>query len=108
MKPDEKKPYKLKKKAIMYELGREEILSQLTEECCELGQAAQKVRRSIKGTTPVTFADASAKLEEETADVLTCLEMLIDWGMIGLEHVAKIQSKKVNRWFTRTFGGREE
>lgn len=107
MKSDKKKLYELKKKAIMDELGRKEILNQLTEECCELGQAAQKVRRAIKGTTPVTFADASAKLEEETADVLNCLEILIDWGMIDLEHVAKIQRRKVKRWFVRTFG-REE
>lgn len=39
-------------------LGREELLGQLSEECCELGQAAQKVRRAMKGTTPVRLEEA--------------------------------------------------
>lgn len=86
-------------------LGEEELLGQLTEECGELVQAAQKVRRARRGTTPVRFADAVDKLEEETADVLVCLEMLIDWGMIDLKRVEKIQRRKVRRWFSRTFGG---
>lgn len=39
---------------VIFTTGIEEILNQLTEECGELVQAAQKVRRAMVGLTPVS------------------------------------------------------
>lgn len=39
---------------VILAVGTEEILNQLTEECGELIQAAQKVRRAMVGTTPIS------------------------------------------------------
>ena len=59
-------------------LTRAELLAQLAEECCELGQAALKLRRALDGTnpTPVKWTDADDHLREEAADVLLCLAAL--------------------------------
>ena len=48
--------------AIQTLLGPDELLGQATEECCELGQALQKLRRALKGTTPVTTDRKSTRL----------------------------------------------
>ena len=55
-----------------------EQLAQLAEEAIELAHAALKVRRAlgISNPTPVSLSAALAKLEEELADVLLCLEVL--------------------------------
>ena len=52
-------------KKIMEYMGEPEMLSQLAEECCELGQAALKLRRVLdkKNPTPVTEEEARANLE---------------------------------------------
>ena len=55
---------------VYSKLGAEEILCQLCEECGELIKAANKVRRAMKGTTPVSLDDAKTNLIEECADVL--------------------------------------
>ena len=58
---------------IIFALGVEEILSQLSEECCELAQAAQKMRRVLHGTTTVSQELAMLSLNEEAGDVLLLL-----------------------------------
>lgn len=58
-------------------LSRGEVLCQLAEEAAELGQAALKLRRALEGVnpTPVPVNEAEARLAEEVADVLLCLEL---------------------------------
>lgn len=74
---------------IMSRVTRGDILAQLAEECCELAQAALKLRRTIEGTspTPTTTEEAEENLQEETADVF--LTMMY---AIGLNESAD------NRW----------
>ena len=50
---------------IADELGKEEILCQLSEECAELIQACLKYRRSTKGLTPKTEDETRIDLFEE-------------------------------------------
>lgn len=88
---------------IINKLGAEEILSQLTEECCELGQAAQKMRRALHGTTPVTLGDAISKLEEETGDVLLLIECLNQLGCLSELEIEGSIDFKLARWYGRTF-----
>lgn len=55
-------------------------LEQLAEECAELGHAALKLVRALKGgnPTPVTEKAAREALREEIADVLVCIYALVD------------------------------
>lgn len=63
-------------KKIVEKMGEEYILRQLAEENCELGQAALKLIRAIRGETPIKEEFALLTLLEETADVLAMIEVL--------------------------------
>lgn len=85
-----------------HRLGREELLGQLTEECGELVQAAQKVRRVLKGTTAVSMDDALVHLHEECADVALCVDALAEMGLVNETGVQFIGKYKNGRWFDKT------
>lgn len=87
---------------IIFAIGVEEILSQLSEECCELAQAAQKMRRVLHGTTPVSQELAMLSLNEEAGDVLLLLDYLERIGYIDMETVVKSAKIKNKRWYGRT------
>lgn len=76
-------------------------LEQLAEEACELGQAALKMIRVLHGEspTPTTYNEATAKLVEETADVLLALEVLRIYP--DTESVNVVRSEKMDRWAER-------
>lgn len=88
-------------KKIMEYMGEPEMLSQLAEECCELGQAALKLRRVLdkKNPTPVTEEEARANLVEEAADVYNALGFLLN----AEDHINayNIIQKKKDRWLGR-------
>lgn len=83
-------------------LGKEELLGQLTEECGELIKATQKVRRAMKGTTPVSLEEAQVQLTEEIADVALCMDTIIELGLVDRTGVQFIGRYKCNRWHGRT------
>lgn len=89
-------------------LGVEELLGQLTEECGELVQAAQKVRRARKGTTPMSLDDALAKLIEECADVLLCIDSLTIVGQVDPVGIQFVGQYKNDRWYRRVVKGELE
>lgn len=76
-----------------------ELLAGLSEECCELGRAALKLRRVFDGgnPTPTTQEAAIENLEEEIADVTLYLDQ------IGYSRgrVAEIKEEKLARWEAR-------
>ncbi|MBQ5708802.1 MAG: hypothetical protein IIV62_02450 [Anaerotignum sp.] len=88
-------------KKIMEYMGEPEMLSQLAEECCELGQAALKLRRVLdkKNPTPKTEEEARRDLIEEAADVYNVLGFLLGVD----EHIQayNIIQKKKDRWLGR-------
>ena len=88
-------------KKIMEYMGEPEMLSQLAEECCELGQAALKLRRVLdkKNPTPVTEEEARANLVEEAADVYNALGFLLN----AEDHITayNIIQRKKDRWLGR-------
>lgn len=86
---------------ICSELGAEEMLGQISEECSELVQAAQKVRRAIKGTTPVNKDDALVHLTEECADVALLIDCMIELGLVDRTGIQFIGRYKTNRWHGR-------
>lgn len=93
---------------IREKLPREELLGQLAEECCELGQAAMKLRRALDGAnpTPVTVAEAEARVLEEAADVLLCLELAGDYPgeYIASPEILRGMWEKLERWGKRLEG----
>ena len=92
-----------KRKAIEDELGREEILSQLAEECSELAQAANKLRRVLHGTTPVSREEAVSMLTEEIGDVFLMLDCVAGWGLTSIRAAERSAMRKNERWYERTF-----
>ncbi len=63
---------------MLEKIGEPAMLEQLAEECMELGKAALKKARVIRGEnpTPVTAEKADENLTEETTDVLICIDEL--------------------------------
>ena len=90
-----------KQKELSAALGQAELLSQLTEECGELIQAAQKMRRVLAGTTPVSRDKALRDLVEEAADVVLIVDMLAGLKLIDRAGVRFIGRYKTERWFKR-------
>lgn len=86
---------------IRDQLGDEELLAQLSEECNELAKAALKMRRVLDGRnpTPVRMSEAWANLQEEIADVLLCLQAL-DIDYTEPEYGAQMAAK-LDRWAGR-------
>jgi NTP pyrophosphatase (non-canonical NTP hydrolase) len=86
---------------IRDQLGDEELLAQLSEECNELAKASLKMRRVLDGRnpTPVRMSEAWANLQEEIADVLLCLKALdIDYNE---PEYRTLMEGKTYRWVGR-------
>lgn len=88
-------------KKIMEYLGEPEMLSQLAEECAELGKAALKLRRVLDGRnpTPKTEEEARADLIEEVADVYNVVGFLL--SAEDSTEVYNIIQRKKDRWLGR-------
>ncbi len=100
---------------IKEHLPTEENLLQLSEEACELAQAASglaqsalKLRRAMDGTnpTPVTIEEATASLLEEYGDVVNCIEVLLTEKQRDL--AMEMRKTKLIRWADRLKQGKKE
>lgn len=94
-------------KTIINTIGEPAVLEQLAEECAELGHAALKLARVLRGEnfTPVTENEAFRSLFEETADVRVCMTVLAEkyeelWNTDATEYM------KAERWVYRVTGGK--
>ncbi len=77
-------------------LTEEQILGHLIEECAELIQAAHKIIREKQGADkPCGSGDYIAQLEEETADVIVCVQNLPGVKMDNIEYMV---NQKELRW----------
>lgn len=78
-------------------------LEQLAEESAELGHAALKLARILRGEnpTPVPEVLAAEKVMEEAADVQTALSVLSSAQWYDEDKVMHIQWKKSERWKER-------
>ena len=79
-----------------------ELLAGLAEECCELAQAALKLRRCYDGTNP-TPADPDRQYEaflEEIGDV----ELYLDNLSINRVVINDYKAMKQKRWEKRLMG----
>jgi len=87
---------------IIPKIGLPATLEQLAEEAAELGQAALKVARVIRGEnpTPVDYVQAMDHLQEEVGDVRLCLKVLED-AFPSLVDTEQAENEKLNRWLDR-------
>lgn len=76
-----------------------ELLAGLAEECCELAQAALKLRRFYDQTnpTPISEERATEDFYEEIADMLLYLDQIPH----PEEYINSIKENKLKRWKTR-------
>ena len=88
---------------LLEKIGKPAMLEQLAEECSELTQAALKKARILRreNPSPVTEEMANANLEEETADVLLCINELSGAAEIHMASVEKIMAAKRKRMIAR-------
>lgn len=87
-----------------------EQLTMLAEECTELAQAALKLRRTIvPGASPTNISrdKAYSNLNEECADVLTCMLVLGDYirYIEPAQAINDVIDYKVARWRERLVEG---
>lgn len=86
---------------IISQIGLPAALEQLAEECCELGQAALKLARFLRGENPTRSNEYEIQesLKEEFADVSLCMELIQKTGIIGSQGtIDRIVDEKYARW----------
>jgi len=90
---------------IKTRVTRGDMLAQLAEECCELAQAALKLRRTFEGTSPtsVTQEEAEREFREEIADVLLTMRYAAGLEIIVMNaaDIDGISARKQARWARR-------
>ena len=98
---------------IRERLGKPELLTQLAEESAELGQAALKLARIVRGENParITYAEAYHTLVTELTDVCNAVDVL-DEGLTerGVRLVldgVELTPTKMTRWYKSLFGEEE-
>lgn len=94
-------------------IGEAAALEMLAEECCELGQAALKLARIVRGENParITYAEAYHTLVTELTDVCNAVDVL-DEGLTerGVRLVldgVEMTPAKMSRWYKSLFGEEE-
>lgn len=90
-------------KDVVDKIGIPAALEQLAEECAELQHAALKMARKMRGEnpTPAPLELISANFNEEIADVMVCIDALIQADVADNEEIAKWMEKKDKRWAER-------
>lgn len=79
-------------------------IDRMIRKCGELIKAAQKVRRAMNGTTPVSLDDAVVHLSEECADIAVCIDALIEVGLIEEDKIQSIGRYRNDQWHGRVCG----
>ena len=87
--------------------GKEYMLRQMAEECCELSQAALKYIRAVRNETPMRIDEAIEHLTEEIADVRLMIDAVSATVLSerDVDDVQAIKEQKLDRWKTRMIDG---
>ena len=88
---------------IVEKIGLPALMEQCAEECAELAQACLKISRLYRGEnpTPKSMEDCRIDLEEELADVLLVMGMIIDELGIDPNGIQDTCDFKLKRWNDR-------
>ena len=91
-------------------IGVPALLEQTAEEASELAQACLKMSRKLRGEnpTPKNMIQIRNELIEEIADVMNCLEQIVEYsdvinagGSISHESIDSMRIYKMERWEQR-------
>ena len=87
--------------------GKEYMLRQMAEECCELSQAALKYIRAARKETPMRIDEAIEHLTEEIADVRLTIDAVLVTVLSerDVDDAVAIIEQKLKRWKTRMIDG---
>lgn len=90
-------------KEILDQIGEAAALEQTAEECAELAHACLKMARKFRAENPTPAAEdvISEQIHEELADLMTCVDVLINIPWISTKKVQEIQIRKARRWGER-------
>ena len=85
---------------IVEAIGRAAAVEQCAEEAAELAAACSKFARKMRlqNPTPAGKREVIANVQNEAADVATCLGVLIDAGIIDQGSIKRIADAKLARW----------
>ena len=88
---------------IVKHIAKPVLLEQAAEECTELSHACLKMARKMRGenTTPKTMEEIKHSLTEEIADVLLCVQFIIDADLVDDQKIDWIIEEKHKRWISR-------
>lgn len=89
---------------ISKRIGDPALLEQCAEECAELAQVCLKLARKLRNEnpTPAKEVDILNNLNEEVADVLVCIDAIVDdAGLLSHEAIESTQMSKRKRWEER-------
>lgn len=88
---------------LIEKIGVAAMLEQTAEESAELAQACLKMARLLRKENPVysTKLEIIENLSEEMADVLICLQELLDYEVVKESLVEGDRLKKLNRMANR-------
>lgn len=88
---------------IAEHIGVEALLEQTAEECTEMAHACLKMARKLRdeNPTPVSIESCLEKLTEETADVMLCINTLIESGVLSDDEIDSVIERKQVRWEDR-------
>lgn len=83
-------------------IGLPAVLEQCAEECTELAKVNLKMARKLRGEnpTPKTMDKINQELIEEIADVLVCIDILLD-EVVSRDDVTSVMLEKRFRWNER-------
>lgn len=90
-------------KEILWKTGEAAVLEQTAEECMELAHACLKMSRKFRAENPTPAAEdvISEQIHEELADLMTCVDVMINIPWISTKKVQEIQIRKARRWEER-------
>lgn len=95
---------------VVNALGTPALLEGCAEECAELTQSCLKLARKLRGEnpTPADEREIIANITEEMADVLVCMDAIIESGLISAEGIDSARLYKINRWNKRILEKKEK
>lgn len=90
-------------KEILEQTGEAAVLEQTAEECTELAHACLKMAWKLRAENPTPAAEEEIceRIHEELADLMTCVDVLINIPWINTKKVQEIQIRKARRWKER-------
>ena len=90
-------------KEILDQIGEAALLEGTAEECAELAHACLKLARKLRDENPTPVAEVwiAASIQEELADLLNCVDILMCLSWMVPEKVEEIKAEKMSRWGKR-------